>query len=222
MKQKLRRDKMGGKPLFDLKVDNRGKVLLAALLLTGAFNMPAEAAVQSEPLVVTKTGQTVTDDFDVKNCTNPAVLEIASSAAKTTDDVTKVDTKSISATFSNKNEANGIWVQDKYPGTVKLADGMTVKVDATGNSYNATGIYLEGVDRSHDPKSKDESVNANEEYKNNDNQISSTTVNVGSGTEITVKAEAPEGKTGVHVNSVALENHFGHMNVGDNVHLNLT
>ena len=48
------------------KVDDRGKVLLVALLLTGVFNMPAEAAVQSEPLVVTKTGQTVTDDFDVK------------------------------------------------------------------------------------------------------------------------------------------------------------
>lgn len=223
MKQKLRKRHYRGmesKPLFELKVDNRSKVLLVALLLTGAFNMPAEAAVQSEPLVVRETGQTVTDDFAVTNCTNPAVLEIGSSAAKTTDDVTKVDTKSISATFSNKNEANGIWVQDKYPGTVKLADGMTVKVDATGNSYNATGIYLEGVDTHHG--TPDESDAANKEYDNNGKKISSTTVNVGSGTEITVKAEAPEGKTGVHVNSVALENHFGHMNVGDNVHLNLT
>ena len=184
--------------------------------------MPAEAAVQSEPLVVTDPGQTVTDDFKVENCSNRAVVEIDSSAAKTTDDVTKVDTKSISATFSNKGEANGIWVQNKYPGKVNLADGMTVKVDATGNHYNATGIYLEGVDRSHDPKSTDESVNANEEYKNNGNQISSTTVNVGSGTTITVNDKAPEGNTGTFVNSVALENHFGHMNVGDNVHLNLT
>ena len=178
--------------------------------------------MQSEPLVVTDPGQTVTDDFKVENCSNRAVVEIDSSAAKTTDDVTKVDTKSISATFSNKGEANGIWVQNKYPGKVNLADGMTVKVDATGNHYNATGIYLEGVDRSHDPKSTDESVNANEEYKNNGNQISSTTVNVGSGTTITVNDKAPEGNTGTFVNSVALENHFGHMNVGDNVHLNLT
>lgn len=136
--------------------------------------------------------------------------------------MTTVNSKSISGTYSNKGEANGIWVQDKYPGTVNLADRMTVEVDATGNHYNATGIYLEGVDRSHDPKSKDESVNANEEYKNNGNQISSTTVNVGSGTTITVNDKAPEGKTGTFVNSVALENHFGHMNVGDNVHLNLT
>lgn len=47
-------------------------------------------------------------------------------------------------------------------------------------------------------------------------------MNVGSGTTITVNDKAPEGKTGTFVNSVALENHFGHMNVGDNVHLNLT
>ena len=184
--------------------------------------MPAEAAVQSEPLVVTDPGQTVTDDFDVKDCSNQAVVEIDSTAAADTKGVTTVNSKSISGTYSNKGEANGIWVQDKYPGTVNLADRMTVEVDATGNHYNATGIYLEGVDRSHDPKSKDESVNANEEYKNNGNQISSTTVNVGSGTTITVNDKAPEGNTGTFVNSVALENHFGHMNVGDNVHLNLT
>lgn len=193
-----------------------------ALLLTGAFCVPAEAAVQSEPLVVTDPGQTVTDDFDVKDCSNQAVLEIGSTADAGTDNVTTVNSNTISGTYSNKGEANGIWVQDKYPGKVNLADGMTVEVDATGNYYNATGIYLEGVDRSHDPKSKDESVNANEEYKNNGNQISSTTVNVGSGTTITVNDKAPEGNTGTFVNSVALENHFGHMNVGDNVHLNLT
>lgn len=177
--------------------------------------------MQSEPLVVTDPGQNVTDDFKVTNCGKPAVLEIASSAAKTTNDVKKVDTKRISATFSNKGEANGIWVQDKYPGKVNLADGLQITLTSDGNHYNTTGIYLEGVDRSHDPKSTDESVNANEEYKNNGNQISSTTVNVGSGTTITVNAKAPEGKTGTFVNSVALENHFGHMNVGDNVHLNL-
>ena len=198
------------------------RALLVALLLTGAFCVPAEAAMQSEPLVVTEKGQTVTDDFDVKDCSNQAVVEIDSTAAADTKGVTTVNSKSISGTYSNKGEANGIWVQDKYPGTVNLADRMTVEVDATGNHYNATGIYLEGVDRSHDPKSKDESVNANEEYKNNGNQISSTTVNVGSGTTITVNDKAPEGNTGTFVNSVALENHFGHMNVGDNVHLNLT
>ena len=222
MKQKLRRNKIGGKPLFDLRVDNRGKVLLAVLLLTGAFNMPAEAAVQSEPLVVKATGQTVTDDFNVENCTNRAVLEIGSTTAADADGETFVNSKTISGTYSNKNEANGIWVQDKYPGKVNLADGMTLKVDATGNSYNSTGIYLEGVDTHNGIPDEFDADNANKKYTKNGNQISSTTVNVGSGTKITVKAEAPEGKTGAYVNSMALENHFGHMNVGDNVHLNLT
>lgn len=212
--------KIGGGKLT--LVTHAERALLVALLLTGAFCVPAEAAVQSEPLVVTKTGQTVTDDFDVKDCGKQAVLEIGSTAAADKKGVTFVNSKTISGTYSNKGEANGIWVQDKYPGKVNLADGMTVEVDAAGNHYNATGIYLEGVDRSHDPKSTDESVNANEEYKNNGNQISSTTVNVGSGTTITVNDKAPEGNTGTFVNSVALENHFGHMNVGDNVHLNLT
>lgn len=181
----------------------------------------------SKPLVVKTPGQTVTDDFDVKNCSNRAVLEIGSNAAIGTDGMTAVNSKNIKGTFTvggqehNVAEANGIWVQDKYPGTVKLADGMTVKVDATGNHYNATGIYLEGVDRSHD-----ESLNANKEYEKNGNQISSTTVNVGSGTTITVNAkapegEAPEGKTGVHLDAHALENHFGHMKVGNNVNLSV-
>ena len=199
-----------------------GRTLLAALLLTGAFCVPAEAAVQNEPLVVTDPGQTVNDDFDVTNCSNPAVLEIGSTAAADTSGVTSVNSKTISGTYSNKGEANGIWVQDKYPGKVNLADGLQITLTSDGNYYNTSGIYLEGVDRSHNPKSTDESVNANKEYKNNGNQISSTTVNVGSGTTITVNAKAPEGKTGTFVNSVALENHFGHMNVGDNVHLNLT
>lgn len=62
--------------------------------------MPAEAAVQSEPLVVTDPGQTVTDDFDVKDCSNQAVLEIGSTADAGTDNVTTVNSNTISGTFS--------------------------------------------------------------------------------------------------------------------------
>ena len=213
--------------------NHRGKALLAALLLTGAFCVPVEAAERTAPLVVTEKDQTIHDDFgtdsqpvSITDGKTPAVLEIASSAADK-DGVTTVYSNIINGTFTvggskgNVAEANGIWVQDNYPGKVNLADGLQITLTSDGNLYNTTGIYLEGVDRSHDPKSTDESVNANEEYKNNGNQISSTTVNVGSGTTITVNAKAPEGKNGTFVNSVALENHFGHMNVGDNVHLNL-
>lgn len=213
----------------------RAKAAMAAAVLTALVSfswtgMTAEAAERTTPLVVTDKNQTISDNFKDVNIADgktPAILEIGSTAAADADGVTEVNSKNIKGTFTvggdkgNTAEANGIWVQDKYPGKVNLADGMTVEVDATGNYYNATGIYLEGVDRSHDPKSTDESVNANEEYKNNGNQISSTTVNVGSGTTITLNAKAPKGKTGVHLDAHALENHFGHMTVGDNVNLSV-
>lgn len=75
---------------------------------------------------------TVTDDFNIENRTAPAAVVIAASAAKTTDDVTNVGTKSITASFSNKSEANGIWVQHDYPGTVNLVDRLQIKVTSNG------------------------------------------------------------------------------------------
>lgn len=195
------------------------RVMLAVLLLTGTAGLPVHAATLDKPVTVTKPGQTVTDDFDVKNCTAPAVVDITASAAADKNGVTKVDTKSITATYSNKGEANGIWVHYDYPGTVKLADGLHITVDSDGWDYNTSGIYLDGVDVSRDQKSRDESVNANEEYKANGNKISDTKVEVGSGTSITVNAGLAENKERDHLFAVGLENHFGHMKVGNDVTL---
>lgn len=164
----------------------------------------------------------VTDDFDVKDGTVPAVVDIAASAAADEKGVTTVNSQNINGTFTvggskgNVAEANGIWVQDNYPGTVKLANGLNVKVDAAGNYYNTSGIYLEGVDTHHGIP--DESNAANDAYTNKYNgQISPTTVHVGDQTTITVHANAPGGNPGDFLNAVALENHFGHMIVGNNV-----
>ncbi|WP_278949242.1 hypothetical protein [Megasphaera elsdenii] len=117
------------------------RVMLTVLWLTGAcgISVQAESAggetIQTKPITIEKTGQTVTDDFDVKNGSNRAVLEIASSAAANADGVTEVNSKNIKGIFTvggiytgdkekdNVVEANGIWVQDDYPGKVKLADG---------------------------------------------------------------------------------------------------
>lgn len=169
-----------------------------------------------------KPGQTVTDDFDVKNCTAPAVVDIAASAAADEKGVTTVNSQNINGTFTvggskgNVAEANGIWVQDNYPGTVKLANGLNVKVDAAGNYYNTSGIYLEGVDTHHGIP--DESDAANDAYTNTYNgHISPTSVHVGDQTTITVHANAPGGNPGDFLNAVALENHFGYMIVGNNV-----
>lgn len=208
--------------------NHRGKALLAALLLTGAFCVPVEAAERTTPLVVTEKDQTIHDDFgtasqpvSITDGKAPAVLEIASSAADK-GGVTTINSNIINGTFTvggnkgNVAEANGIWVQDNYPGTVKLANGLNVKVDAAGKYYNTSGIYLEGVDTHHgDP---DESDAANDAYTNTyKGHISPTTVHVGEGTTITVHANAPGGNPGDFLNAVALENHFGHMIVGNNV-----
>ena len=209
--------------------NHRGKALLAALLLTGAFCVPAEAAAErSAPLTVTDKNQTVSDDFknvSIADGKTPAILEIASTAAADEKGVTTVNSKTINGTFTvggskdNVAEANGIWVQDNYPGTVRLANGLNVKVDTAGDYYNTSGIYLEGVDTHHGVS--DESDAANAAYEKNGGHISSTTVNVGKGTAITVNAKTPENQVGTNVCAVALENHFGHMTVGDNVTLSL-
>ncbi|WP_297010583.1 autotransporter outer membrane beta-barrel domain-containing protein [uncultured Dialister sp.] len=187
--------------------------------------MPAEAAAErSAPLTVTDKNQTVSDNFDVtvKDGSSDAVLGIASTAAADDKGVTAVNSQIINGTFTvggskgNVAEANGIWVQDNYPGTVKLADGLNIKVDTVGNYYNASGIYLEGVDTHHGMLG--ESYEANDEYTNKYNgHISPTSVHVGDGTTITVHANAPGGNPGDFLNAVALENHFGHMIVGNNV-----
>ena len=205
--------------------NHRGKALLAALLLTGAFCVPVEAAAErSAPLTVTDKNQTVSDNFDVtvKDGSSDAVLGIASTAAADDKGVTAVNSPIINGTFTvdgskdNVAEANGIWVQDNYPGTVKLADGLNIKVDTVGNYYNASGIYLEGVDTHHGMLGK--SYAANDAYTNTYNgHISPTSVHVGDQTTITVHANAPGGNPGDFLNAVALENHFGHMTVGNNV-----
>lgn len=216
--------KIGGGKLTLSK--HTGRALLAALLLTGAFCVPAEAAAErSAPLTVTDKNQTVSDDFknvSIADGKTPAILEIASTAAADEKGVTTVNSNIINGTFTvggskgNVAEANGIWVQDNYPGTVKLANGLNIKVDAAGNFYNTSGIYLEGVDTHHGIP--DESDAANDAYTNTYNgHISPTSVHVGDQTTITVHANAPGGNPGDFLNAVALENHFGHMTVGNNV-----
>lgn len=223
-KERLCSKKIGGGKLT--LSNHTGRALLAALLLTGAFCVPVEAAAErSEPLTVTDKNQKVSDDFknvSIVDGKTPAILEIASTAAADDKGVTTVNSKIINGTFTVTGtadapaEANGIWVQDNYPGTVKLADGLNINVEAVGNQYNSSGIYLEGVDTHHGKP--DESVAANQAYTAN-GKISNTTVKMGNNTAISVTASTPEGQQGTYVNANALENHFGHMTVGDHVTL---
>ena len=89
---------------------------------------------------------------------------------------------------------------------MKLANRLHIIIDSDAIDYNTSGIYLDGVNRNIDSKSKDESVNANEEYKANDNKISDTKVEVGNGTSITLKAGLGTGKDRTDVMATGLEN----------------
>ncbi len=204
--------------------DHRLMLAVLGTLLAGGVVCPAaQAAVKDQPVTVTAPGQTVTDDFNIENCTAPAAVVIAASAAKTTDDVTNVGTKSITASFSNQGKADGIRVQADYPGKVKLADGLHIALTSDGNDYDTTGIILAGVDKNSDSKgSHDESVNANDKFIANGNKISDTHVEVGNGTSIRVDAGLRELKENENRNlvfAVGLENHFGHMKAGNDVTL---
>ena len=196
-------------------------VILTALASFTWAGMSDAQAARIMPLTVTEKGQSVNDDFDVKDCNNRAVLEIRSTAATDKTDVTVVNTKNIKGTFSNKGEANGIWVQDNYPGTVKLADGLHIKVNSDGNRYITSGIYLKGVDTSLDPDKKDESVSANKEYIANRKKISDTRIEVGNGTSITLEAGLNGNEKREYIFAEGLENKFGYMAVGNNVNLSL-
>lgn len=123
----------GGKHTF---FSRRAGTLLAVLLLTGACGIPAEAAVITEPRVITEKGQTINDDFDVTidDGTTKSVLTITSGAASSRDDEITVHSKSIQGHFTKENtRALGIHIQDKHPGKVILADGIHVGVNAELN-----------------------------------------------------------------------------------------
>ncbi|WP_444219452.1 autotransporter outer membrane beta-barrel domain-containing protein [Dialister succinatiphilus] len=123
----------GGKHTFFYR---RAGTLLAVLLLTGACGIPAEAAVITEPRVITEKGQTIDDDFDVTidDGTTKSVLTITSGAASSRDDEITVHSKSIQGHFTKENtRALGIHIQDKHPGKVILADGIHVGVNAELN-----------------------------------------------------------------------------------------
>lgn len=187
-------------------------------------------------MTVTKPGQTVSYDFDVENVmesgnqSKRAVVEIASSAADDKNHETKVDSHIIKGTFKTGTFSeggldgiNGIWVQHDYLGTVKLADGLHLEVNSDGCNYNTSGIYLDGVDGS---KGSNESLAANAIWQANQGHIPDTHVEVGDSTSIAVKVGPGEEKESEDISknrqvvmAVGLENHFGHMKVGNDVAL---
>lgn len=124
----------------------KARLLLAALALTGAFVVPsmAQAAVQTEPMVVTEKDKVIDDDFNITGTahTYPTAIYV------TPDSIGAVQVNSGSILVENageKKEDTGIidtgW---GWKGTLNLKDGMKISGEFTGTSVNAKGIDLNG------------------------------------------------------------------------------
>lgn len=124
----------------------KARLLLAVLALTGAFVVPsmAQAAVQTEPMVVTEKDKVIDDDFNITGTahTYPTAIYV------TPDSIGAVQVNSGSILVENageKKEDTGIidtgW---GWKGTLNLKDGMKISGEFTGTSVNAKGIDLNG------------------------------------------------------------------------------
>lgn len=124
----------------------KARLLLAALAVTSAFGMPAvaEAAVQTEPMVVTDKDKVIDDDFNItgNGHTYPTAIYV------TPDSTGTVQVNSGVIHVENageKKEDTGIidtgW---GWKGILNLKDGMKISGKFTGTDVNAKGIELNG------------------------------------------------------------------------------
>lgn len=126
----------------------KARILLAALALTGAFVVPsvAQAAVQTDPMVVTEKDKVIDDDFNIIGTghTYPTAIYV------TPDSTGTVQVNSGSILVENageKKEDTGIidtgW---GWKGALNLKDGMQVSGEFTGADVNAKGLQLNGFE----------------------------------------------------------------------------
>lgn len=126
------------------------RALLAALLLTGAFCVPAEAAVQSEPLVVTEKDKVIDDDFQVINHTHPTAIYVDPSSTGTVQ--VNSDTISVENKGKLENRIGIIHTGNGWNGTLNLKEGMKIRGNFTGPDVDASGVELDGYDLLTDDK----------------------------------------------------------------------
>lgn len=124
----------------------KARLLLAALALTGAFVVPsvAQAAVQTEPMVVTDKDKVIDDDFYVVIHKYPEAIYVDPASTGTVQvNSQKVHVKNSGETLTD------IGVIDTgygWTGTLNLKDGMQVSGEFTGADVNAKGLQLNGFE----------------------------------------------------------------------------
>lgn len=124
----------------------KARILLAALALTGAFVVPsvAQAAVQTEPMMVMEKDKVINDDFNLINHKYPSAIYVHTSSTGTVQvNSQKVHVKNSGETLTD------IGVIDTgygWTGTLNLKDGMQVSGEFTGADVNAKGLQLNGFE----------------------------------------------------------------------------
>lgn len=124
----------------------KARILLAALALTGAFVVPsvAQAAVQTEPMMVMEKDKVINDDFNLINYKYPSAIYVHTSSTGTVQvNSQKVHVKNSGETLTD------IGVIDTgygWTGTLNLKDGMQVSGEFTGADVNAKGLQLNGFE----------------------------------------------------------------------------
>ena len=133
----------------------RAKAAMAAAVLTALVSfswtgMTAEAAVQSEPLVVTEKDKVIDDDFQVINHTHPTAIYVDSSSTGTVQ--VNSDTISVENKGKLENRIGIIHTGSGWNGTLNLKEGMKIRGNFTGPDVDASGVELDGYDLLTDDK----------------------------------------------------------------------
>lgn len=211
----------------------RVKAAMAAAVLTALVSfswtgMTAEAAVQSEPLVVTEKDKVIDDDFQVINHTHPTAIYVDPSSTGTVQ--VNSDTISVENKGKLENRIGIIHTGSGWNGTLNLKEGMKIRGNFTGPDVDASGVELDGYDLLTDDKNtgkpydgkaylgNDISIQMNAD-KATDNasffgmQSDGEYLQAGDGLSIDMSAHTGNWAE-VHGIQIC---HYGTMNIGDNL-----
>ena len=211
----------------------RAKAAMTAAVLTALVSfswtgMTAEAAVQSEPLVVTEKDKVIDDDFQVINHTHPTAIYVDPSSTGTVQ--VNSDTISVENKGKLENRIGIIHTGNGWNGTLNLKEGMKIRGNFTGPDVDASGVELDGYDLLTDDKNtgkpydgkaylgNDISIQMNAD-KATDNasffgmQSDGEYLQAGDGLSIDMSAHTGNWAE-VHGIQIC---HYGTMNIGDNL-----
>lgn len=207
----------------------KARLLLAALVLTGAFVVPsaAQAAVRSEPMVVTEKDKVIDDDFYVVNHKYPEAIYVDPVSTGTV----QVNSKSIRVenAWDSHNDIGILDTGYGWNGILKLKSGMQISGSFMGNHVQARGLQLNGfemftkTDNTGKPYAgtaqlgDDISIKINDDHALERNSLIGTMVdgeNLLAGNGLTTEAYAHTGKD-ADVSGMQIV-HYGTVQIGNN------